>query len=334
MKSVSLPLLDRRKAIALLGGAVAAWPLVVLAQQKAMPVIGILEGGSADAFGPTAKALREGLADVGFVEGRNVKIETRWAEGHYDRLPLLAGELVRLPVAVLAATGITAAFAAKASTTTIPVVFHTGGDPVRAGLVASLGRPSGNVTGVVSMGKMLLPKQFEVAYELAPTAGSIAFLVNPQNGVLQSDINSMQEAARVKGVPLQIVAAGDDREIDVAFAALVQRRPGALIIQPDPFLDNQREHIAKLAARHSVAAIAANPEFARAGGLISYGDSLAAAYRLEGGYVARILNGEMPADLPVQQSVKVDLVINLKTANALGLTVPPLLLARADEVIE
>ena len=271
---------------------------------------------------------------VGFVEGRNVKIETRCAEGHYDRLPLLAGELLHLPVAVLAATGITAALAAKASTSTIPVVCHTGGDPVKAGLVASLGRPGGNVTGVVSMGKMLLPKQFEVAHELAPTAGSIAFLVNPKNGVLQSDIDSMQEAARIKEVPLQIVAAGDDREIDAAFAALVQRRPGVLIIQPDPFLDNQREHIAELAVRHSVAAIAANPEFAVAGGLISYGDSLAAAYRLESGYVARILNGETPADLPVQQSVKVELVINLKTANALGLTVPPLLLARADEVIE
>jgi len=324
----------RREVITLIGSSAVVWPLAGRAQQQAMPVIGILESGSADAFGPTATALREGLADVGFVEGRNVKIETRCAEGHYDRLPLLAGELLHLPVAVLAATGITAALAAKASTSTIPVVFHTGGDPVKAGLVASLGRPGGNVTGVVSMGKMLLPKQFEVAHELAPTAGSIAFLVNPKNGVLQSDINSMQEAARVKGVPLQIVAAGDDREIDAAFAALVQRRPGVLIIQPDPFLDNQREHIAELAVRHSVAAIAANPEFAVAGGLISYGDSLAAAYRLESGYVARILNGETPADLPVQQSVKVELVINLKTANALGLTVPPLLLARADEVIE
>jgi ABC-type uncharacterized transport system substrate-binding protein len=248
--------------------------------------------------------------------------------------PLLASELVRLPVAVLAATGVTAALAAKASTTTIPVVFHTGGDPVKAGLVASLGRPGGNVTGVVSMGKMLLPKQFEVAHELAPTAGSIAFLVNPKNGVLRSDINSMQEAARGKGVPLQIVAAGDDREIDAAFAALVQRQPAALIIQPDPFLDNRREHIAELAARHSVAAIAANPEFAVAGGLISYGDSLAAAYRLEGNYVGRLLKGEKPGDLPVQQSVKVEMVVNLKTAKALGLSVPPSILARADEVIE
>jgi putative ABC transport system substrate-binding protein len=326
--------MHRRRFIALLGSAIAP-PCVAAAQQKTIPVIGILESGSADAFGPAATALRNGLADAGFVEGRNVRIETRWAEGHYDRLPVLAGELVRLPVAVLAATGVTAALAAKASTTTIPVVFHTGGDPVEAGLVASLGRPGGNVTGVVSMGKMLLPKQLEVAHELAPRGGSIAFLVNPKNGVLQSDIDSMQEAARIKEVPLQIVAAGDDGEIDAAFAALVQqRRPGALIIQPDPFLDNRREYIAELAARHSVAAIAANPEFAGAGGLISYGDSLAAAYCPEGAYIGRILNGETPADLPVQQSVKVQLVINLKTANALGLAVPPLLLARADEVIE
>jgi putative ABC transport system substrate-binding protein len=283
---------------------------------------------------PAERAVTYTLGEAGFVEGRNVRIETRWTEGHYDRLPLLAAELVRIPMAVLAATGITAALAAKASTATIPVVFHTGGDPVEAGLVANLGRPGGNVTGVVSLGKVLLPKQFEVAHELAPKAGSIAFLVDPKNGVLQSDISSMQEAARAKGVPLQIVEAGNEREIDAAFATLFQRQPRALIIQPDPFLDNRREQIAAAAARHSVAAIAANPEFAVAGGLISYGDSLAAAYRLEGTYIARILKGEKPADMPVQQSVKVQMTVNLKTAEALGLTVPPSIVARADEVIE
>ena len=278
--------------------------------------------------------MREGLADAGFVDGRNVRIEYRSAEGHYDQLPALAAGLVRVPVAVLVATGITAALAAKKATATIPVVFHTGGDPVKAGLVASLNRPGGNVTGIVTLGKMLVPKQFELVHELVPKADPIGFLVNPKNGALQSDISDARAASRTKGVQLRIVEAADDRDLETAFAALAQRQIGALIVQPDPFLDGRHDRIAALAARHSVPMIAAYPQFAAAGGLITYGNSLAAAHRLEGIYAGRLLKGEKPADMPVQQSVSVKLVINLKTAKALGLMVPPSLLARADEVIE
>jgi putative tryptophan/tyrosine transport system substrate-binding protein len=237
-------------------------------------------------------------------------------------------------VAVLAATGVTAARAAKASTATIPIVFHTGGDPVSFGLVASLSRPGGNITGVVSLGKILVPKQLELLHELVPKAGSIAYLVNPSNAVVKSDTNSMQEAARTKGLQVQLVEAGTDAEIEAGFAAIVWQQASALVIQVDPFLDGRRERIAALAAHHGVPAVAAHPEFASAGGLVSYGNGLVNAYRLEGNYVARLLKGEKPADIPVQQSVRVRMVINLRTAKALGLTVPPTLLARADEVIE
>jgi putative ABC transport system substrate-binding protein len=246
----------------------------------------------------------------------------------------LATELVRIPVTVLAATGITAALAVKASTSTIPVVFHTGGDPVKAGLVASLAKPGGNVTGVVSLNKILVPKQLELMQELVPKSKVIAFLVNPKNGVVRSDTSSMQTAAQAKGVQLQIVEARNKAEIDTAFARVRRGRVGALIAQVDPFLDGQREQLADVAARHAVPAMAAYPEFATAGGLISYGNSLADAYRLEGNYAGRILKGERPADLPVQQSVKTTLVINLKTARALGLRVPPALRLRADEVLQ
>jgi putative ABC transport system substrate-binding protein len=246
----------------------------------------------------------------------------------------LATELVRIPVTVLAATGITAALAVKVATSTIPVVFHTGGDPVKAGLVASLAKPGGNVTGVVSLNKILVPKQLELMQELVPKSKVIAFLVNPKNGVVRSDTSSMQTAAQAKGVQLQIVEARNKAEIDTAFARVRRGRVGALIAQVDPFLDGQREQLADVAARHAVPAMAAYPEFAAAGGLISYGNSLADAYRLEGNYAGRILKGERPADLPVQQSVKTTLVINLKTARALGLRVPPALLLRADEVLQ
>jgi putative tryptophan/tyrosine transport system substrate-binding protein len=321
----------RRDFIILLAGAMGGQPSALRAQQKAMPVIGFLESSSPDVFVPFVAAFRKGLSETGFIEGRNVSIEFRWAEGRYDRLPGLAAELVRIPVAVLAATGVTAALAAKAATATIPVVFHTGGDPVEFGLVASLSRPGGNVTGVVSLGKILIPKQLELLHELVPKADRIAFLVNPKNGVLQSDTNSMREAARVKGVQLRIMEAGNDREIDAVFTSLVQQQAGALVVQADPFLDGRRQQLAALAAHHAVPAIAAHPEFAAAGGLISYGTSIADAFHLEGNYAGRILNGEKPTDLPVQQSVKVELVVNLNTAKALGLTVPPSILARADE---
>jgi len=324
----------RREVIVLLGGAAVLPPLAGMAQQPAMPVVGLLDSGSAAEFGPAAAAFRQSLAEAGFVEGRSIRIETRWAEGHYDRLPLLAAELVRIPVAVLAATGVTAALASQKATATIPVVSHTGGDPVKAGLVASLSRPGGNMTCIVSLGKILLPKQLELLHELVPRADPIGFLANPKNGVLRSDIGAMQEAARAKSVRLQIVDAGDDPAINAAFAALDGRQIGALVVQPDPFLDGRLVQIAALAERHSVPVIAAYPQFAAAGGLISYGNSPTAAYHLEGGYIARILKGEKPADLPVQQSVKVQMIVNLKTAKALGHTVPPALLARADEVIE
>jgi putative ABC transport system substrate-binding protein len=253
-----------------------------------------------------------------------VRIEYRWADGQYDRLPALAAELVRIPVAVLVATGVTAALAAKASTSTIPVVFHTGGDPVRFGLVASLAKPGGNLTGVVSLNKILVPKQLELLHELVPRADVIAFLVNPNNGVVGVDTSNMREAAEAR----------NKTEIDTAFASLVQQRAGALIVQVDPFLEGRHEQLAGLAARHAVPAMGAYPEFAAAGGLISYGTSRADAYRLVGSYAGRILKGERPAALPVQQSVKVELVINLKTAKALGLTIPQSVLLRADQVIE
>ncbi len=235
---------------------------------------------------------------------------------------------------MLVATGVTAALAAKASTTTIPVVFHTGGDPVRFGLVASLGKPGGNVTGVVSLNKILVPKQLELLHELVPKADVIAFLVNPNNGVVRFDTSNMREAAQAKGLRIEILEAGNKTEIDTAFTSLVQRRAGALIVQVDPFLEGRHEQLAGLAARHAVPAMAAYPEFTAAGGLISYGTSRADAYRLEGNYAGRILKGERPADLPVQRSVKVELVINLKTARALGVTVPSSLLLRADQIIQ
>jgi ABC-type uncharacterized transport system substrate-binding protein len=324
----------RREFVMLLVGVTALRPRAARAQQPTVPVIGFLDSSSAAALGPFVEAFRKGLEEIGFVEGRNVRIEYRWADGQYNRLPKLAAELVRIPVAVLAATGVTAALAAKASTATIPIVFHTGGDPVKMGLVASLAKPGGNLTGVVSLNKILVPKQLELLRELMPKAGVIAFLVNPNNGVIQLDTGNMREAAQAKGVQLQIVEARNTTEIDTAFKSLAQRRVGALIVQVDPFLDGRREQLATLAARHAVAAMAAYPEFAAAGGLISYGNSRADAYRLEGNYAGRLLKGERPAELPVQQSAKTELVINLKTAKALGVTVPPSLLARADQIIQ
>lgn len=324
----------RRDFVVLLSGAVLLRPGVARAQPPAMPVIGLLGSNSAVDFEPFVPAFRAGLEQLGFTEGRNVRIESRWADGHYDRLPALAAELVRIPVAVLVATGITAALAAKASTSTIPLVFHTGGDPVKAGLVSSLARPGGNVTGVVSLNKLLVPKQLDLLNELAPKADLIAFLVNPNNGVVRFDISNMQEAAQAKGLRLQIVEASNKTEVDTAFASLAQRRVGALVVQVDPFLESRHEQLAGLAARHAVPTMAAYPEFAAAGGLISYGTSRNDAYRLEGNYVGRVLKGERPATLPVQQAVKVELIINLKTAKALGVTVPSSLLLRADQVIQ
>jgi ABC-type uncharacterized transport system substrate-binding protein len=326
--------MTRREFVALLVGAASLWPRPTRAQQPALPVIGFLDSTSPASLGSFVEHFRKGLAEVGFVEGRNMRIEYRWANGQYDRLPGLAAELVRIPVSVLAATGVTAALAAKASTTTIPIVFHTGGDPVKIGLVASLAKPGGNVTGVVSLNKILVPKQLEMLRELVPKVDVVGFLVNPNNGVIRLDMSNMLEAARAKGVQLQIAEARNATEIDTAFRSLAGRRVDALVIQVDPVLDGRSEQLAALAARHRIPAMSAYPEFVAAGGLISYGNSRADAYRLEGNYTGRILKGERPATLPVQQSVKTQLVINLKTSKALGLSVPSSLLLRADEIIQ
>jgi putative tryptophan/tyrosine transport system substrate-binding protein len=332
----------RREFIAGLGGA-AAWPLVARAQQTTMPVIGFLSTASPDQFAdrarpfhPGLRGFRQGLAETGYVEGRNLTIEYRWAEGHNDRLPALAAELVRRQVAVIAAPGSTlGALAAKALTTTIPIVFATGVDPVKEGLVASLPRPGGNVTGVTTLGVEVGSKQLQVLHELVPAATALAVLVNPANPpIAEPTTNTMRAAARTLGIELHVLNASTERDLDVVFATLAQLRLGGIVIGPDLFFGSRPQQLAALAFRHAVPAIFYTPEFAAAGGLMSYGGSLTDLYRLAGVYTGRILKGEKPADLPVQQATKVEMAINLKTAKALGLTIPETLLVRADEVIE
>jgi putative ABC transport system substrate-binding protein len=324
--------MKRREYILALGGA-AAWPLAARAQ-RANPVIGFLDSSSAREYAPFLAAFRAGLNESGFAEGRNVAIEYRWADGRYDRLPALATELVRLPVAVLVATGITAATAAKAATATVPIVFNTGGDPVRFGLVAGLNRPGANLTGVASLGKVLVAKRFELLRELLPNADVIAYLVNPNNAVAALDTSDAQAAAAALGQKLIVAKAGNQGDIDAAFAAVAKQQAGGLLQQLDPFLQSRREQLVALAARYRLPAVYERRDFVAAGGLVSYGTSLADALHLVGSYAGRVLTGEKPADLPVQQPVKFELVINLKTAKALGLDVPTSLLLRADEVIE
>jgi len=323
----------RRELLLLLVGAVIA-PRTLRAQQKTMPVIGYLSLASPGSNAANVAAFRQGLGEAGFVEGQNVTIEYRWAEGRNDRLPELAADLVGRKVDVICADGTPSILAAKAATSTIPIVLVGGGDPVAAGVVASLARPGGNLTGVTFMIPELMAKRIELLSELVPQARLIALLVNPNNAGNESIIREVQEAARAKGLQLHILRAATESEIDEAFATLVSLHVGAFVLGPDPFLNSRREQLVGLAARYAVPAVYQWREFAAAGGLISYGSSLTAALRLSGMYVGRILKGARPADLPVQQPTTFELVVNLKTAKELGLTVPPSILARADEVIE
>jgi putative ABC transport system substrate-binding protein len=323
----------RRDFITLLGAA-AAWSVAARAQQAAMPVIGFLNSESSDLFAYLARAFRQGLSQSGYVDGDNMAIEYRWADGQYDRLPALVADLIRRQVTVIAANSPAPVMAAKAATTTIPIVFATGYDPVAGGLVASLARPGGNLTGVTSLTAEVGPKRLELLRELVPTV-TIGLLVNPAAGSFAETISSdLQVAARKLGLQFHMLYASAERDFDAVFATLAQLRVGGLVIGSDPFFNSRSEQLAVLAIRHGMPAVYQYREFAAAGGLMSYGGSLTDMYRQVGVHTGRILKGEKPADLPVQQTTKVELIINLKTAKTLGLEVPPPLLARADEVIE
>jgi putative ABC transport system substrate-binding protein len=325
----------RRELIAVLGSAALAWPLALRAQQKAMPVIGFLGTTSPEPNAPFVAAFHQGLGETGYVEGQNVAIEYRWAEGSYDRLPGLAGDLAGRKVdLIVAGGGSVVALAAKAATSTIPIVFISGDDAVAAGLVASLARPGGNLTGVSFLVVDLTAKLLELLSELVPRANVIALLVNPTNPLTERLTKVAQEAARAKGVQISFLKAGTEREIDAAFTSLSQLKAGALVVGADSFFAAQRDQLVALASSHAIPVIYPFREWVTAGGLVSYGPSLTDVYRQAGSYAGKILKGAKPADLPVQQPTRFELVINLKTAQALGLSVPQALLARADEVIE
>jgi putative ABC transport system substrate-binding protein len=324
----------RREFVFLLGGAAAAWPLAARAQQSAMPVVGFLNGSSPNGYGRFLSAFLQGLREAGYVEGRNVAIEYRWAEGQYDRLPALAADLVRRRVDVIAATSTPANRVAKEATTTIPIVFTTSSDPVELGLVASLSRPGSNVTGATTLNVEVGSKRLELLHEIVPPAAMIVELVNPNNPNLETQLRNIQAAGHTVGRRILVLSARTQSEIDAAFARLVEQQAGGLLINTDAFFFSQRDQLIALAKRYAIPVIFDRREFAEAGGLMSYGGSVTDVYRLAGIYTGRILDGKKPADLPVQQSTKVELVINFKTAKALGLTLPLSLLGRADEVIE
>jgi putative ABC transport system substrate-binding protein len=324
----------RRKFIKLFGGAAAAWPLAARAQQAAMPVIGFLSVLFEGQAAPQLAAFRRGLTEGGFVEGQTVAIEFRWADGQYDRLPAMASELVRRQVAVIVAAPTLAALAAKAVTATLPIVFNTTDDPIKFDLVASIARPDGNATGVSSLLSDLGAKQLGLLRELVPTVSLVGLLVNPNNNNAEAIIKDLKVAAATIGVEIVIVRASDSHEIEAAFATLVRNKVHALVVGTDPFFYARRVQLVTLATRHVLPTVYNVREYAEAGGLMSYGTSLTEVWRQVGAYTARILKGEKPSNLPVVQSSKFDFVINLPTARALGLAVPPMLLARADDVIE
>jgi putative ABC transport system substrate-binding protein len=324
----------RREVITLLGGTAAAWPLPARAQQPAMPVIGFLNSGSAAEWAHLVAAFKEGLNELGFAEGRNVAVEYRWAQGENERLPRLAADLVGRQVAVIAAFGPPAALAAKAATTTIPIVFIAGTDPIDLGLVTNFRRPTGNVTGLNVFSEVLTPKRQELLHDLVPAAPLVALLVDPTAAQTRSELLGVQAAANKIGQQVRIFNVSNDREIEAAFATIVDQHIGGLIVQADQFFTVRRDQLVLLTTRHAIPTIFGWREFAVTGGLMSYGTSLRAAYRQLAIYTGRILKGEKPADLPVQQATTFEIVVNLKAAKALGVTIPTAILLRADEVIE
>jgi len=328
-------MIGRRQFITLLGGSAATWPFTARAQQQAMPVVGFLSTRSSDGSEHLLTAFREGLSEAGYAEAKNVAIEYRWAENQNDRLPALVADLLNRQVAVIAAMGGSpAALAAKRATTTIPIVFQVGVDPVEVGLVTSLNRPGGNLTGVTTLAEELTSKRLEMLHEMVPTRGNVAALINPTNISAEAMSKDLQRAARTFGLRLDFLYAKSESDFDTVFATLARQRAGALVIVPDALFTNQSERLAHLTVGHALPTIYQWYEFAAAGGLISYGASSTDSYRRAGVYSGRILHGARPADLPVQQSTKIELIINLKTARTLGLTVPLSLIGRADEVIE